>query len=128
MFDPNVFGKTCFNRFFTPDKNLMASSTSTQLPNLVFWKVDKKEMSFNPFLMFWGNTKAYIFLPFSLITIVAYRRLLKFLVAAPLLLPKSRSFLSIPETKKIHSMWQELQLIACYLSRKLKSLQLFKKC
>ena len=92
--------------------------------------------------MFWGDTKAYIFPPFGLITKVLakleqdqthsimlifffwktqpwYPRLQKLLTAIPLLQPKSHKLLSIPKAKIIHPMWSYItQLIACNLSVK----------
>lgn len=67
MLDQNVFNKIC-RKLLNSEIDLMASSSNTQLPNFIWWKADRKAIFSNSFHMLWGNTKVYIFPPFSLIT------------------------------------------------------------
>ena len=67
MFDQNVFNKIS-RKLLKPEIDLMDSSSNTQLPNFISWKTDRKAIFPNAFHhIFWGNIKAYIFPPFSLI-------------------------------------------------------------
>ena len=124
MFDQKVFNKICRN-LLKHETDLMASSSDTQLPSFISWKANRNAISSNVFHMLWENNKAYIFQFFSLITKAqakveqdqthliksiahfwktqpCFPRLLKLFATTHLLLPKS---------KKLHSVWRELQLI-----------------
>ena len=131
MFDQKVFNKICRN-LLKHETDLMASSSDTQLPSFISWKANRNAISSNVFHMLWENNKAYIFQFFSLITKArakveqdqthliksiahfwktqpCFLWLLKLLATTHLLLPKS---------KKLHSVWRELQLIEYHSSGK----------
>ena len=127
MLDPTIF-KQISGRFFHPEINLMASSLTTQVPQFVSWKADCGAITSYAFHIPWANIKVYIFQPFGLIAKVLvkagfdgmlfciiilplqktqqwYPKLLKLLVAPPLLLPKQKkNLLRIPNSIKIYPL------------------------
>ena len=69
--------------------------------------------------MFSGNTKAYMFPLFNLITeiVAKVEQNQTYSITALLAATPSETFIH-PKTKKIHPMWRELQQIGCHFLRK----------
>ena len=140
MLNPNIFQKLV-QKTFLPQIDLFASRLNNQTPKFVSWKPDPEAMAIDAFSLKWNQwDKIYIFPPFSLIqrvlqklnvdeaealvivpdwpTAVWYPQMMRCLVAKPVLIPKTRRTLVLPQRDEIHPLHRKLQLLAVQLSGK----------
>ena len=137
MLDREVFLRIT-EHFFTPDIDLFASRLNKQVPRFVSWHADPEAEAVDAFMLHWGNTKFYLFPPFSLIAVCLQKiaqdatrdcllvvplwttqpwfpLLASMLVNLPVLPP--RDILTLPGAgKKAHPAPVKAQLIACHCS------------
>lgn len=123
-----------------PSVDLFASRLNYQIKPFVSWKPDPEALAVDAFSLNWElYTNFYAFPPFSLInrvlqkieqdqcqgfiivplwnTQVWFPRLLRLLVDTPLILPKSKTMLTLPSgAQKVHPLHRKLTLLACKLS------------
>ena len=135
--NPDIFHKIS-NVLGTPEIDVFASRLNTQLPTYVSWKPDPEVSQVDAFSFSWNGRFVYIFPPFSLLnrclqklekdqalallvapiwpTQVWWPRLLRLLVATPLLLPQHKDLLSLPHSGAQHPLRNQMSLMACLLS------------
>ena len=138
--DSNAF-RYCIELWGEPTIDLFASRLNHQLPSYVSWQPDPAAAAVDAFSLDWGNQFVYLFPPFSLIPRVLEKlqenkgraimivpqwptqtwfpvlhRLLK---DTPLLLPRSRTLLTLPgRPDVVHLLYPKIRLLACLLSAK----------
>ena len=141
MLNPNIFQKLVQN-FFLPKIDLFASRLNHQTPKFVSWKPDPEAMAIDAFSLKWNRwDKVYIFPPFSLIqrvlqklsrdeaealviipnwpTAVWYPQMMRCLVDKPVMIPKTKRTLVLPQRDEVHPLHSKLQLLAVRLSGRL---------
>lgn len=125
-----------------PIIDLFASRLNSQLPRYVAWRPDPNAEAIDAFKLDWSNFNcSYIFPPFSVLGAVLqkvdqdqaeviviapmwttqswYPHLLRLLSAQPILLPRHKWVLQLPQKpEKLHPLHKTLQMIACRLSGK----------
>ena len=139
MLEPGVFLRVT-DVFFEPNLDLFASRLNHQTAAYVSWKPDPGAKAIDAFSLDWHNLRAYMFPPFSLLgkvlaklkaeavseaIVVApwwptahwYPLLLQLVAAQPVLLPRWKHLLILPQDRdKVHPLQQSLRLAAWYVS------------
>jgi hypothetical protein len=132
-----------------PTMDLFASRLNCQISKFASWKPDPDAVVINAFSIPWSNEYYYIFPPFSLITRcvqkiindqsecliilplwptqIWYPLVMELLIQRPVLLPRKRKLLSIPQTDKIHPLQNQMRLIACRLSGEITKVKEFRE-
>ena len=137
--DKEIFQKIV-SHWSQPSIDLFASRLNYQVEPFISWKPDPEAMAVDAFSLNWGlHVDFYAFPPFSLInrvlqkieqdqtygfiivplwkTQVWFPRLLRLLVDIPLILPKSKTMLTLPSNQQtVHPLHKKLTLLACKLS------------
>ena len=137
---PKIFHKIT-DILGTPEIDLFASRLNNQLPKYVSWKPDPGATHVDAFSFSWSDSFVYIFPPFSLLnrclqklekdqtlallvapiwpTQVWWPRLLRLLVATPLMLPQNKDLLMLPHSGAQHPLRNQMRMMACLLSSNL---------
>ena len=126
-----VFGK--------PEIDLFATRLNAKLENYVSWKPDPNALYVNAFTISWSCWYSYCFPPFSLLTQCAqkirrekaevlaivpfwpsqvwFTPIMEMLVEYPLLLPKDKNILYLPQNPQaLHPLHAKMRLVTCRLS------------
>jgi hypothetical protein len=142
-----VFNSIC-EILGNPKIDLFASRINRKLNTYVAWRPDPHAQYIDAFTINWSKDYFYAFPPFSLIarvlqktqidaatgililpkwtTAVWYPTLLRMLIAPPLILPKMKRLLFLPQQPElIHPLYPKLTLIACKISGLQKNTQDF---
>ena len=134
---PDIFHKIT-DILGTPEIDLFASRLNNQLPKYVSWKPEPGASHVDAFSFSWSDNFVYIFPPFPLLnrclqklkkdqtlallvapiwpTQVWWPRLLRLLVATPLMLPQHKDLLNLPHSGAQHPLRNQMRLMACLLS------------
>lgn len=135
---------------FTPDIDLFASRINYQIKPYVSFHPDPGAIAVNAFHMSWKQFQAYIFPPFCLIprilqkiqeeqctaVLVAPRwptqtwwpKLMSQLIAQPMLLPKTKTTLTLPsDPEATHPLYPHLELMICHLSGNPSAIKAFQR-
>ena len=138
--DHDIFLQIC-SKFYVPDIDLFASRLNKQLDTFCSWKPDPECSFVNAFSLNWENFNfVYLFPPFSLLSlcikkvqddkargmIIAplwptqawFTKLMRILVAKPILLPRKGSLLTNPMKETLHPLRKKIVLLACQVSGK----------
>ena len=129
---PRVFADICILKF-QPQVDLFATHLNAQLPLFVSWHPHPAASATNAFSLKWTHLLAYAFPPFILInrvvlkiqserahvllitpnwpTQVWWPSLLALSVSHPILLPPTRTLLTLPPTGRTHPMAEKLSLV-----------------
>lgn len=124
-------------RFGQPSIDLFASRLNKQCPVYASWRPDPDALFVDAFSANWSNFFFYAFPPFSLIgkclekiqankaegiLVVPlwtcqswYPKLLRLLVAPPLMITHRETLLTLPGCQKLHPLRKKLNLLACHL-------------
>ena len=127
--------------------DLFASRLNFKVPSYVSWKPDPGAQYVNAFFMSWKEYYFYAFPPFSVIAACLqkieqdqstgvllvpvwqtqpwFTPLLHLLVDNPVLLPQSTHLLTQPHNHALHPLRRQLRLMACMLSGKVSSREMF---
>ena len=137
MLDKLVFQKLV-KLWGTPSVDLFASRLNCQVPRFGSWKPDPDAEIIDAFSISWSDGYFYMFPPFSLVnrciqkiiadksetlmilpfwpTQIWFSLVMELLVQKPVLLPRRRKLLTLPQSDRIHPLHGQLRLIACRLS------------
>ena len=148
MLDSNVFWQLA-KLWGKPTMDLFASRLNCQISKFASWKPDPDAVVIDAFSIPWSNEYYYMFPPFSLITRcvqknindqsecliilplwptqIWYPLVMELLIQRPVLLPRKRKLLSIPQTDKIHPLQNQMRLIACRLSGEITKVKEFRE-
>jgi len=124
-------------QFGQPSIDLFASRLNKQCPVYASWRPDPDAMFVDAFSANWNNFFFYAFPPFSLIgkclekiqanraegiLVVPcwtcqswYPKLLRLLIAPPLMITHREALLTLPGSQKLHPLRKKLNLLACHL-------------
>jgi hypothetical protein len=148
MLDSNVFLQLA-KLWSKPTMDLFASRLNCQISKFTSWKPDPDAVVIDAFSIPWSNEYYYMFPPFSLITRcvqkiindqsecliilplwptqIWYPLVMELLIQRPVMLPRKRKLLSIPQTDKIHPLQNQMRLIACRLSGEITKVKEFRE-
>ena len=149
MLNRSVFSRVLEMLHLTPDIDLFASRLNHQVEQYVSYQPDPQAVAVDAFLINWKDYDIfYAFPPFSLITQVLqkiqhqqvtgllivpdwptqiwYPKLMRMLIAPPLLIPPEEKLLHLPyNPTKVHQLHKTLWLLACHLSGDVSKTKVF---
>ena len=134
---PIIYQEMCKKLSFSPDIDLFASWINNQVQKYISWKPDPGSIAIDAFSISWSKFDFYAFPPFSIIGSVIrkiihdgatgiiitplwptqywFPQLGDHIIHAPVLLPKKKNLLSLPNNKT-HPLFPNLQLVAMLIS------------
>ena len=134
---PIIYQEICKILSFSPDIDLFAFWINNQVQKYISWKQDPGSIAIDAFSISWSKSDFYAFPPFSIIGSVIrkiihdgatgiiitplwptqywFPQLGDHIIHAPVLLPKKKNLLSLPNNKT-HPLFPNLQLVAMLIS------------